>query len=279
MPRAKDPDAAPADVRRDYAEAIAERVRGGLLYAAPDGADAIYRNTVRALVRDSGVTPAMGSRKVVVVGEAHRMVPQEGSDEAANAFLKLLEEPPADTTIILTSSTPGRLLPTIRSRVVAMRVARLPEDAVAAWVRDPGVRTALDAAGVVSGDDERVRAAAGAPGALLAAAHSRAALASARALLDAATTSQSALRFVAALRQSSLGARGTFADTLGALTTLLHSRLRNAVDGQDARIAGAACRAIAWVEEAKARTDSNANPQLLTYGLLRHLGTAFGGDS
>jgi DNA polymerase-3 subunit delta' len=48
------------------------------------------------------------------------MVPQEGADAAANAFLKLLEEPPADTTLILTSSEPGALLPTIRSRVVAL---------------------------------------------------------------------------------------------------------------------------------------------------------------
>ena len=45
-----------------------------------------------------------------------------------DAFLKLLEEPPADTTIIVTSSEPGALLPTIRSRVVAIRV---PRDAVA----------------------------------------------------------------------------------------------------------------------------------------------------
>ena len=47
------------------------------------------------------------------------LVVQEGQDEAANAFLKLLEEPPPHALIVLTSSEPGALLPTIRSRVIA----------------------------------------------------------------------------------------------------------------------------------------------------------------
>ena len=123
-PRSKDPDMAPADVAREYAEAIAERVGGHLLYGPADGADAIYVATVRALVHDRRAHPGDGARKVIVIGNAERMVPQEGADAAANAFLKLLEEPPADVTIILTSSAPGALLPTIRSRVVAVRVCR-----------------------------------------------------------------------------------------------------------------------------------------------------------
>ena len=45
---------------------------------------------------------------------------------AANAFLKLLEEPPPGTSIILTSCEPGALLPTIRSRVVTMRMGPPP---------------------------------------------------------------------------------------------------------------------------------------------------------
>ena len=43
------------------------------------------------------MSPAMAARKVFVVGDAERMVAQEGADQAANAFLKLLEEPPAGT--------------------------------------------------------------------------------------------------------------------------------------------------------------------------------------
>jgi DNA polymerase-3 subunit delta' len=71
--------------------------------------------------------PALGSRKVFVIGDAELMVPQEASPEAANAFLKLLEEPPPETTIVLTSSAPGAMLPTILSRVLSLRVGTLVE--------------------------------------------------------------------------------------------------------------------------------------------------------
>ena len=66
--------------------------------------------------------PAMSRAAVFVIGDAERMVPQASSPEAANAFLKLLEEPPSDTLLFLTSSRPGALLPTIRSRVLEIRV-------------------------------------------------------------------------------------------------------------------------------------------------------------
>jgi DNA polymerase III delta' subunit len=52
-----------------------------------------------------------GGRRVVGIREAELL-----SDSAANAFLKLLEEPPAGTVMLLTSSRPERMLPTIRSR-------------------------------------------------------------------------------------------------------------------------------------------------------------------
>jgi len=122
-PRLKDSDASPEQVWDDLSSAIAERRDAGWQYAPPSGSDAIYVSTVRALLARMALTPAMGSRKVIVIGDAERMVPQEGAEAAANAFLKALEEPPADTTIILTTSRPDALLPTIRSRVVMIRVA------------------------------------------------------------------------------------------------------------------------------------------------------------
>ena len=56
-------------------------------------------------------------RRVLIVEQGDTM-----STEAQNAFLKLLEEPPADTLIILTASSPNGLLPTIHSRVQSIRV-------------------------------------------------------------------------------------------------------------------------------------------------------------
>jgi DNA polymerase-3 subunit delta' len=64
------------------------------LWAPSVGTDGIHIATVRALVSQASVRPAMATRAVFVVGDAERMVSQEGADQAANAFLKLLEEPP-----------------------------------------------------------------------------------------------------------------------------------------------------------------------------------------
>ena len=53
------------------------------------------------------MAPALASRKIYILGEAERMVLREGSEDAAGAFLKLLEEPPAKANLILTTSEPG----------------------------------------------------------------------------------------------------------------------------------------------------------------------------
>lgn len=58
-----------------------------------------------------GMTSGAGGWRVVIVDTADDM-----NDHAANALLKLLEEPPSRAMLLLLSNTPGRLLPTIRSR-------------------------------------------------------------------------------------------------------------------------------------------------------------------
>jgi len=55
--------------------------------------------------------PMLGKRRVFIVDDAKDM-----SDKAANSLLKVLEEPPSFTHIILLTDSPDRLLPTIRSR-------------------------------------------------------------------------------------------------------------------------------------------------------------------
>lgn len=56
-----------------------------------------------------------GTTKLIIISEADRLM-----EEAANAFLKTLEEPPPDTLIILITELPHRLLPTILSRCVRL---------------------------------------------------------------------------------------------------------------------------------------------------------------
>jgi DNA polymerase-3 subunit delta' len=257
------------DVRDDYAEALAERIETHGLYPVPSGEEGIFIRASRLIVQLASLSPALSRRKVFVIGDAERMVSQEGSDEAANAFLKLLEEPPPDTTFVLTSSEPGALLPTIRSRVVALRATLLRDEEVRAFLGDDIVRKALKVDG--SRIDDLVRLAAGAPGRLMSGDELSAALTNARRMLEAAASADPAPRFKVALAQGGRGARGRFTDTLDALTTLLHDRAREAADhGQEDRARGVAS-AAAIVEEIKELTDSNMNPQVLTASLLQRL--------
>ena len=269
-PRLKDSDPDLEQVRDDYAEATAERAAAHGLYAAPSGAEGIYVATVRSLVLRAAISPAMGNRKIFIIGDAERMVPQEGADMAANAFLKLLEEPPADTTIILTSSEPGALLPTIRSRVVTVRVPLVQDSAVRAFAENPVVKKTLDARAKMT-TSERVRAAAGAPGRLLTGETDAKATINARRIVDAATSARPSLIQSTALSQGSAGARGAFAETLEALVELLGERARDALHRKDVSAADSAARAVDAVLKAQTYADGNVSPQLIASKLIREL--------
>ncbi len=88
----------------------------------------IVVDDIRKLGRFFGLSSADGGRRVVIVDSADEM-----NVSAANALLKMLEEPPARTTLLLVSHQPSRLLPTIRSRCRSLRLSPLgPEDMSAA---------------------------------------------------------------------------------------------------------------------------------------------------
>jgi len=99
-----------------------------------DEAVAIYLAAAQELRRKARSRPAEGGEQVFIIADAETLVPQESSPEAANALLKLLEEPPPDTRFILTSSEPGRLLETIRSRTVPLHLPPLPVEEAAAFL-------------------------------------------------------------------------------------------------------------------------------------------------
>jgi DNA polymerase-3 subunit delta' len=270
-PRLKDStDIALEEVARDYAEAISDRAAAHGLYARPDGSQGIYVYVARLIVHQAVSTPAMARRKVFIVGDAERMVPQLSSQEAANAFLKLLEEPPADTTIILTSSEPGALLPTIRSRVVSVRVPPVGDSEVRAFLAQPEAAAAAGGGAVTL---ERIMLAHGAPGALIGAESSGLAIDRARVLLDAARRGREQV-MRAAFVQGSSKARGQFADVLDAMTVLLHERSRDAAERGDGAAAASSARAVRYVEEAKRAAERNAIPQLVTARLLDQLAEA-----
>lgn len=270
-PRPKDSDPSADEVREDLREAIAERLANGGLYAPPSGNEGIYVASVRALVHTAAMAPAIGSRKVFVVGDAERMVAQEGAEFAANAFLKLLEEPPADTTIILTSSEPGALLPTIRSRVASIRVPCLSDDEMREFLADPIVTKAIGKEDLPKSADQRLGLAAGAPGRLFAGAAQGVAEEQAERMLKAAASGRTSDRIRAAMAAGSSKARGTYSDSLDALNRLLHARLRAATDSGRDDEALRASHAIAEVERVRFYTTGNVNPQLLTASLLNNI--------
>lgn len=78
---------------------------------------------VRRLRDFFGLTAAEGGRRVVIVDAADELNPN-----AANAILKLLEEPPPGALLLLVAHRPGALLPTIRSRCRVLRLAPLGPD-------------------------------------------------------------------------------------------------------------------------------------------------------
>jgi DNA polymerase III subunit delta' len=270
-PRPRDSDPDLEDVRLDIGETIAERAAAHGLYAPPSGMDGVFVATTRLIVRQAALSPALAKRKIFIVGDAERMVPQEGKDEAANAFLKLLEEPPANTTIVLTSSEPGALLPTVRSRVASIRVGPVALADVESFLSDDAVVDRLDRdEGVADAHSKRVTFAAGAPGRLLAGESLNEAQRVARRMLEAASGRADA-RYDTAWVTSSTKARGGFADTLDALTVELHARAEGSIKRGAHTDAFAASRAIDAVEVAKERILTNVSPQLITVNLLREL--------
>jgi len=78
-----------------------------------------------------------GALRVALVHPAEDLYPN-----AANALLKGLEEPPAGAIFILVSHRPSRLLPTVRSRCVAIPVPIPPREAALAWLGAQGIQNA-----------------------------------------------------------------------------------------------------------------------------------------
>ena len=88
-----------------------------ILEAGGEGAARSFHiDTVRALREDAYILPNEAPRRVFLLAEAQNM-----TEQAQNALLKILEEPPASALFLLTCENRGQLLETIRSRCVLLR--------------------------------------------------------------------------------------------------------------------------------------------------------------
>lgn len=91
-------------------------------------------DAIRALSRQLSESARLGGTKIALIDHADKM-----TEAAANALLKTLEEPAGKACLMLVSSYPERLLPTIRSRC-QQRALGLPEaDQVLAWLAEQGL--------------------------------------------------------------------------------------------------------------------------------------------
>ena len=102
--------------------------------------DVISVEDIRGLAGFFQLSAADGGRRVVIVDAADDMNPQ-----AANALLKMLEEPPERATLLLISHQPSGLLPTIRSRCRVLRLSTLGAEDMARALAQAGAETGPDA--------------------------------------------------------------------------------------------------------------------------------------
>lgn len=269
-------------------EALADLRATPIQPSQGDESRGIYLGLVQGLRRRAQASPTMASVQVFVIGEAEYLVPQESSHEAANALLKLLEEPPPATRFVLTSSEPGRLLPTIRSRTVPLHLPPLPPADVAAFLeRHMGVDgdTAARAAALAQGSIGRALGFlpdGDGPGPL------EARRQEALRILEAALDDGAAQGFVLALHQTGRDAR-RLVDLFAFLEEWLRDLAAVAAGAEEQVLSAdalprlrslaaarafppsAAADSLRVLEEARELARGNVNPQLIFAELARRL--------
>jgi DNA polymerase III subunit delta' len=128
-------DACPSCLRVSAGEHLDVRV------FAPEGTF-VKIAQMRELAREAFQTPFEGRRRVLIVDQAHAL-----REEAANAILKTLEEPPPTTVIVLVTDQPYAMLATIRSRCRTLHFSPVEADEIerflAANYRRPAEDTRL----------------------------------------------------------------------------------------------------------------------------------------
>lgn len=118
---------------------IEDAVHPDVFYIAPDG-EQIKIAQIREMQDYLVYRPLIGRHKIYIVDDADRM-----NMSSANSLLKTLEEPPGNSLILLISSRPRHLLPTIRSRCQGLRFAPLSLQEVQEAVESRQQRSAEEA--------------------------------------------------------------------------------------------------------------------------------------
>jgi DNA polymerase-3 subunit delta' len=124
-----------------------------LTWVAPSGARDMLRGDVdEAVVAAAAHTPFEARYRIFVLERADTLI-----EQAANALLKTLEEPPAYVVLMLLTDKPTQVLPTIASRCQPVRFDPLPTEQVARSLTGIPGPTATACARLSLGDGEKAR--------------------------------------------------------------------------------------------------------------------------
>lgn len=273
--KASDRDKQVEEAAEAIAQVMTER-RAEPLYPVADGMAAHSLASVRLLQRRAALTPVEGGPRVFILGEADRLIAQESSQEAANALLKLLEEPPAGSLFLLTTVEARRLLPTMRSRAVPIRLGRLTDAEVGGFLK-----AHLKPAPSSRELEQRVSLAEGSIGAaLIAGDEAGKAQQAAEQWLEAVLAGPGP-SFERALKQQPWAARGEFTAMLDALAETLGEAARGTLGQPVRRTVHQALlryrdpdpllKAMEHVADAREAAWGNVNPQVLLAVLSEEL--------
>ncbi len=137
LPRSAFKNPETGDLSDKGAETVAEMMaeKSGDLYAPAEvpGAQFILIGQIRSLIQWATVKTFTGKPRLALIERADKL-----KEEAGNALLKLLEEPPPGFFLVLTVETPEDVLDTLRSRCHAIEFDRLSPPAVAAQLQKRG---------------------------------------------------------------------------------------------------------------------------------------------
>ena len=97
-------------------------------------------DTVRTWVADINLRPFEGRRRVFILDDVERL-----TDGAANAMLKVLEEPPPYATLILCAHTAGDVMATIVSRCQRIKLRPVAQPEIVAWLTTQAIDPAVAA--------------------------------------------------------------------------------------------------------------------------------------
>lgn len=116
------------------------------LAVAPDG-QSVKIEQVRQLQQQLTLSPYQAkSARFVAIEAAEKL-----TEEAQNALLKLIEEPPSQTTLVLVATDPAALLPTVRSRAQVVYFPPVDLEELTEWLANQGARPARELAELSGG--------------------------------------------------------------------------------------------------------------------------------